>query len=319
MPIDERRLLALRRYEDVAAGVSERFLEERLGPARAFAIVSEPLSRRRRLGWVIVPSVGPEHGNLRRLETLVARRLAGEGFPVIRIRPDLHPVHGAIGELDLDARLAEVDDAVATVERAADVREIGLVGTLFGGAVAALATETLPAPPLALVEPVTRGRQYVREIVRRQAVADVVEASAADRAPTPQAVGSPLEELEAAGATSVRGLLLTKAGYERISAVSVEDALALFSGRSLVVGISPTGAASPRLRKLHEQLHARRPDARIEVVQDPLVAPFGEYYYRNDGAVRVDTRLDLDVRLAELITSWALQVSAPVAEGGADA
>lgn len=317
MPIDEQRLLELRRYEDAEAGVAERFLDGRIGPADAFGILTEPLAGARARGWVIAPSVGPEHGNLRRLETLVARSLAAAGFPVLRTRPDLHPVHGAIGEIDLSTRTVELDEAMRALFDETGAREVGLLGAIFGGAVAALAAERAGAPALAVVEPVTRGKQYLREITRRQAVAEVVGAGETDGNAPPASSESALDELERAGETSIRGLRLTKEQFDAVSAVSLDDALTSFSGSSFVVGVSPTGAASPRLRKLHERLLELGGDARIEVVEDELVAPFGEYYYRNAGPVRVDTRLALDQTLAALLTAWALDVAADVEDAAA--
>lgn len=303
MPIDERRLLDLRRYEDAETGVSERFLDGRVGPADAFAILTEPLGERRAQGWVIAPSVGPEHGNLRRLETLVARALAASGFPVLRIRPDLHPVHGAIGEIDLTTRVAEVDDGVAALAREGGTEAVGLLGAMFGGAVAALAVERTGASSLAVVEPVTRGRQYLREIMRRQAVADVVGAG---QDTGPAQAESAADELARRGEVSIRGLLLTKEQFDAVSAVSVEDALTSFNGRSLVVGFSPTGAPSPRLQKLSDRLAELGADSRLDVIAVDLAAPFGEYYYRNAGPVRIDTRLALDEQVAAHVVDWAL-------------
>lgn len=302
MPIDERRLLELRRYESAAAGVSERFLGARIGPVEAFGILTEPLAGGRSEGWVIAPSVGPEHGNLRRLETLVARALAASGFPVLRIRPDLHPEHGAIGEIDLAVRSAEVDDALAALVRETGVESVGLLGAMFGGAVATLAAERTGARSLALVEPVTRGRQYLREIMRRQAVADIVGAEGAVATPS---TASAADELERVGRTTIRGLLLTKAQHDAVSAVSLEDAVSSFTGRSLVLGLSPTGTPSPRLQKLFDRFVQLGGDARLEAISVELVAPFGEYYYRNAGSVRIDTRLALDEQLAAHLAAWA--------------
>ena len=44
----------------------------------------------------------------------------------------------------------------------------------------------------------------------------------------------------------------------------------------------------------------------MTTLQDPLPAPFGEYYYRNAGPIRIDTRLELDQRLSQATTAWAL-------------
>jgi hypothetical protein len=44
MPIDLERLRRQRRYEDPVAGISEEFLEHRLGPGDALAVLSACLS-----------------------------------------------------------------------------------------------------------------------------------------------------------------------------------------------------------------------------------------------------------------------------------
>ncbi len=219
-------------------------------------------------------------------------------------------MRGAIGEIDLSARVAELDDAVRLLEDETAAVDVGFLGAMFGGAVAALAAERTGASSLAVVEPVTRGKQYLREIMRRQAVAEVVGAGGERDGGPPAASGeSAVEELDRVGETSVRGLRLTKEQYDAVSAVSLDEALTSFAGSSLVVGVSPTGAASPRLRKLHERLVELGGDARLEVVEDELVAPFGEYYYRNAGPVRIDTRLALDQALAALLAQWALEAA----------
>jgi len=310
MPIDSQRLTRLRRYEDAGAELYEEYLERRLGPGRALGLLGGPRRAPNPLGWVIVPSIGPEHGNLRRLETLVARSLAAAGFSTLRIRPDLHPVRGAIGEIDLSTRIVEVDEAVDVMSGERGVQGVGLLGILFGGTVATLAGERLAAPGLALVEPVVRGKRYVRETVRRQAVAELIAATG-DGEPRRELdeagpARRPLDELAAAGETSIRGLRLTREQFERISEIDLTEELVTYRGASLIVGISPSGSASPGIRKLHAQLGSLGGRASLEELEDPLPAPFGEYYYRNAGAVRIDTRLELDQRISGAVTTWAL-------------
>lgn len=312
MPIDFERLSRLRRYEDPAAGISEEFVERRIGPDRALALLSAPLAEPRTTGWVISPSIGPEHGNLRRLETLLAGGLAAAGFPTLRIRPDLHPVHGPAGEIDVSTRLADVSDAVTVLGDESGVESVGLLGVLFGGTVAALAAEQLEVPELALIEPVSRGKRYIRETIRRQAIAelmasvDVTPADPGAELEAPTSAHRPLEELTAQGQTSVRGLRLSLPEYEHISEIDLARDLRTFRGRSLLIGISPSGSAPSGLDKLRAQLNALGGDVTLATLQDPLPAPFGEYYYRNAGPIRIDTRLELDQRLARATTAWAI-------------
>ena len=325
MAIDDKRLSELRRYEDPAAGVSEEFLEERIGPGRSLALLSSPLGERRSAGWLIVPSIGPEHGNLRRLETMLARSLAAAGFPTLRIRPDVHPTRGALGEIDVTSRLVEADEAVDRIGALTGVDTIGLAGMLFGGTVAALVADRLGTAGLALVEPVTRGKRYVRETVRRQAVAELM-ASAEDDAGASEPgeldeagpASRPLEDLAANGTTTIRGLRLSQDQFDLISAIDLERDLESFRGSSLLVGISPTGVAQPGLRKLATKLETLEGRVSLQTFEDPLPAPFGEYYYRNAGPVRIDTRLELDQRIAALAASWAIEeLGGPTREAAA--
>jgi hypothetical protein len=313
MPIDLERLSRHRRYEDPAAGISEEFLERRLGDGRTLTILSRPLARPQPLGWVISPSIGPEHGNLRRLETLLARGLASAGFPTLRLRPDLDPTHGAQGQIDLSARLADVEEAVGLLPEQGSMSRVGLLGAMSGGLVAALAADRLELAELALVEPVVRGKRYIRETIRRQAVAELMASAdgAADgestEAADPGSSQRPLEEMAAESETFVRGLRLSREEYDRICEIDLVEDLRAFRGRSLLVGISPTGAVPTSLEKLVARLEALEGEVTLETLEDPLPAPFGEYPFRNAGPIRIDTRLELDQRLTDVTTAWALQ------------
>ena len=292
-------LSAHRRYEDPEADLFEEFAERRLGPGGAFALLAGPLAERRPLAWAICPTIGPEQGNLRRLEALVARRLAGSGFEVARIRPDVHPLHG---EISLPTRLAELEDAVDLL-RGRGAGRVGLVGTLFGGTVAALAAERLEVAALALVEPAVRGRQYARELLRREAVADLMADEEGD-------AEGPKRELAATGRVTIRGLQLTTEAFETLGAVDLTSELRSFAGRSLLVGVSPSGEPGPGLRKLRDRLAELGGDVTVAGLADPLYAPLGEYYYRDAGLLRLDTRLELDGRIADAVAGWALDPAA---------
>jgi hypothetical protein len=309
MPIDLECLRRQRRYEDRSARISEEFLEQRLGPGGALAVLSAPLADAVPHGWVISP--GPDHGNLRRLETLLARQLAAAGFPTLRVRPDVNLQSGPVGEIDLSTRLADAEEAVSALTEASGVPTVGVVGALSGGMVAALLAERLGLPELALIEPVSRGKRYIRETIRRQAIAELIASAhgagngdGAEWEP-PESAQRPLEELAAAGETWVRGLRLTSSEYDRIGAVDLARDMVAFGGRSLLIGISPSGSVSSELERLCAHLEALGGDVTLEIVEDPLPAPFGEYPFRNAGPIRIDTRLELDQRLARVTTAWA--------------
>ena len=300
MPIDDQTLTRLSRYEDPEAGIYEQFAAARLGPGRSLALLAGPLDGGHELAWAICPTVGPEHGNLRRLEALVARTLAAGGFASVRIRPDADAVHV---DIDPARRAAELDAAVELLRAETGVEAVGLAGVLFGGTLAALAADRAGATALALIQPVTRGRQYGRELLRREAVAQLM----AEEGAVPEGA---MHDLETTGEASIRGLRLSREAFEAISAVKLVEELR-FRGRALLVDISPGGGVSPGVHKLADRIGELGGEATVEPVQDPLYAPLGEYYYRDAGLLRVDTRLELDRRLADLVTAWAQTAVAP--------
>lgn len=306
--VDHERLTQLRRCIDLESGVVEEFLTQRIGPSESLALLSSPLRDPRGLGWVICPSLGPEHGNLRRLEALLARSLAAVGFPVLRVRPDVHPTRGAHGEIDLSARLMEVGEAAALLREECGIDTVALLGVLFGATLALLSAERLDAAALVLVEPVLRGKRYVRETVRRQAIAELMVRADDDEpsASTHHTSSNPLGELASLGQTWVRGLLLTREEYDRIAEIDLLEQEFRVRGSSLLIGVSSSGALSSGAARLRDSLLELGADIHVERLDDPLPAPLGEYYYRNAGAVRVDTRLDLDLRISSTTTTWAV-------------
>jgi hypothetical protein len=177
--------------------------------------------------------------------------------------------------------------------------------------VAAMVADRLGSPELALIEPVSSGKRYIRETIRRQAIAELIASAdgaaygTASESEAPESAQRPLEELVATGETWVRGLRLTSTEYDRIDAVDLARDMRAFSGRSLLIGISPSGSVPTGLDKLRAHLEALGGNVTLEMLEDPLPAPFGEYPFRNAGPIRIDTRLELDQRLARVTTDWA--------------
>jgi hypothetical protein len=300
--VDIASVARLRCYEEPELGISESFADTLLGPSDSFAIVTLPSGDVADTGFVVCPSLGVEQGHLRRLEALTARRLAAKGFPIVRIRPNPPTIDGLLGAIDLTARLGEVEDAVDLLRSTAAPQRVGLIGALFGATVSALACERLGLPSLVLVDPVVRGKQYMRESLRRHAIAELVAAIQERGGSVSQ---RPLDELAAKGWTSIRGLRLTSAEFEAISAVNLLEDVRSFQGPSLLVGITPSGNPPPGLRQLAEHLRALGGETTVEVLAEVLPVPFGEFYFAAAGSVRIDTRLELDQRLADLVVEWA--------------
>jgi hypothetical protein len=123
-----------------------------------------------------------------------------------------------------------------------------------------------------------------------------------------------MHDLSASGLAWIRGLSLTQAAFDAISSVKLVEDLRAFAGRALLVDISPGGIVSPGVQKLADRLGELRAEVAVEPISDPLHAPLGEYYYRDAGLLRIDTRLELDKRVADVISTWALRRSATASQ-----
>jgi hypothetical protein len=292
----------LRRYDDRELGITEEFLTQRLGRTGAIGVLTRPLDESLPEAWLICPSLGSEQASLRRLEALVARTLAAAGLPTLRIRHDAQRIRA----LSLTDRLSEAEDAVAFLSENLPVARMGLAGALFGGTIAALICDRLELASLVLWEPVERGERYLSTALRFQRIAGLV-AGAGSR---PQRTDSASDELTRDGFTVVRGFRLSQEDYQEIKTVDLSRDVKRYCGRSLLVGLSADGSASASLRRLAEHFTALGGDVRLEIVEESLEMPFGEHYYRNVDVRRIDTRLELDRKLAEITTVWASEAVA---------
>lgn len=155
---------------------------------------------------------------------------------------------------------------------------------------------------MALIEPVLDGRQYVRDMLRREQVAELM-ATAETAAAPPASVN---DRLAADGHVTIRGLRLSRAELERVESVDLLSEVGAFDGRALLVGVSPGGRVPGPLRRLRERLEGLGSDVTLELVEQELETPFGDYYYRNVGMVRIDTRLEVDRAIADATAAWAL-------------
>jgi hypothetical protein len=311
--IDEALLGHLRRYEAPEAGISEEFLP--LGPdsTTTLAVLTEPLGEKRSVAWIICPSLGKERSYLRRLEALLARRLAAGGFSTLRLRGGCENDGGTTKELSLAGRLAEAEQAVDALVSRTGIAMIGAAGVLAGGMVAALTSERLGLHLHAGLQPVIRGRQYLKDALRMQSVAALVEGE--DGRP-PVSTRKALDELETQGWTVIRGFRLSRHDHDEISAADLTKDMQSFQGTSLLIGISRSGKPGSDLSAFSSHLEAIGGHSSVRAIEDPLVAPFGECYFRDDGLVRVDTRLPLDRKLADALVEWSATGEKELAQPG---
>jgi predicted esterase YcpF (UPF0227 family) len=293
------RLARLRSYQDLKGGFCEEFLKNPVGPEASWAILTLPLQRAARGACLVCSSFGPEAGTHRRLELLTAHALAQHGFATLRIRRGERAPEPA---MDVKTRLAELTAAVDVLAE----RELplsGLIGVGFGGTMAGHAAQELTPEAVAVVEPIVRGNQFLEESLQRHAVVELMTAAEIARERRTRA-DKPKSELAARGVTTVRGYRLTRADADQMAAIDLVEDLGGYRGRVLVVSISAAGTAPETVVQVVERRKQGGAQTALEIVQEALPMPFGEYYFTGTPPSKVDTRFWLDRRLADLVAVW---------------
>ena len=320
MGVNVDMLTRYKGYEDPSAGITEEFLQPRLGLGRTVAILARPLGSPRPVGFVICHSFAMEQIHLTRFDAFMARTLAAAGFPVLRFHGQGYgDSERDMSDIGLSSHLAEGTDAVALMAAQDDVHEVGIMGARLGGMVAALVADAQNLPYLALWDPVVAGAQYMRDFLRSQLVHKMVQDAAqaglgraSDESPGSEhgsGIGDPRRQLETVGRADIKGFPLTRQAFDDLSAVNLAKDIQRFRGKSLVLALSRAERMSPSLTKLETRLQELGGECTAQVVIDKSASQFGQHHHSNlPGGIKVDLQFELTRMLGELTAAWATGV-----------
>ena len=302
--IDQRALTNLRRFDDPRVGVSEEFLTPIIGGAGTLAVLTRPLGNALPTGWVLCHSLGLEQLHLCRLEAELARALAARGFSVLRYHGQGYgDSERGMAEISLTSHLADASDAVDLMAGLEGVERVGVIGSRFGAAVAALTADGKGLPWMVLLDPPTRGSQYIRDFMLMGVFAKML-----GKAEGEEPAERLLAELDANGFADVKGFYLTRRAYDEISALSLTKEVVRFRGASLLIAVTRAGKPGPGVPKLAAHLRSLGADCSVEVLADKYATEFGQYHFRfleATGAKR-DIRLDLDASILRATVDWCV-------------
>lgn len=307
-----RSLASLAEAEDPGAGIRERFLTPTIGGGRTVAVLAMPLGDRRPTGWVVCHSYGMEQVNLATHEVSAARRLAAQGFPVLRYHGQGYgdselPAEG----VGLDSHLRDALDAAEVLVQTAGVTEIGFLGARFGGSVAALAADRLGTAALVAWDPVVRGSSYARSLLTLSVLFELMHRQRGEEAPDPKHV------LEERGVLDVQGLPLTREMHQELVGFDLVERLASFRGRSLVVQVSKGTQPRPDVERLVARLRDLGGTSDLQVVTDERANQFGEPRYRPaSGGHKFDTQALLGEALIAGMAGWCADESRASGDAG---
>ena len=109
---------------------------------------------------------------------------------------------------EVATHLSDTIDAVTALRSLSGVRDIGLVGSRFGAAIATLAAGPARASYLALVDPAVSGRRYIRNLMRARAIVELTTGHPESQ-PTMDDTPEPADAIRQGGSINVRGFLIT--------------------------------------------------------------------------------------------------------------
>jgi alpha/beta superfamily hydrolase len=314
VPLDEALLHHHRRYESPETGISEEFLQPILGSGRTVAVLSRPIGDAHRVGWVISHSFAMEQIHLSRLDTQLARALSASGFPVLRFHGQGYGDSiGGMEGISMTSHLADASDAVDLMMEQDGVETVGVMGSRFGGTIAALTADRKRLPFMAAWEPIINGKLYVRDFFRSRVFSEIVlqagKGSSTD-------VDQLRRELESTGRVDVKGFELTRTAHDEISALDLVRDMQNFAGSGLLVGISRSGTPSSAVTKLAGRLEQLGADISLDGIAEPNAAQFGQFHFRavDGGRGKIDTQIELTAAICSMASRWTrMKVGAPVA------
>lgn len=294
-------LLRLRTFSDPRIGIAERFLTPTIGGGRTVAVYSSPLGAPREGGWVMCHPFGMDQINLQPFEVPFARRVSAAGFPVLRYHAqgfgdsELPTEH-----ITVDSQIGDAVEAVQLLREVSGVRRVGLFGTRFGGAVAAMAAERTGADALVLWDPVVSGRRYATRLARFSSASELVTRGRA------QVKGqNPMAVLEETGVLDVQGVPVPKDLFEAFARLDLKQDLSAFRGGSVVVQVSSARKPRPDLEKFVDHLNELGGQSRLEIVVDHQADKFGQPRLIGNGdGTKADTMSSLAESLIGSTTSW---------------
>ena len=209
--------------------------------------------------------LGVEQIALYRAEVLNARAAAAAGIPVFRYHARGHgDSAGDFSAVDFAGLVEDALSAAAEARRLARREHTAWLGVRFGGLVAARA---VPADPtsraLALWEPAHRPPDYFRGQLRSMLFSQVAQGERPDAT-----VDQLVERLERDGKVDVHGYYLHRRIVDSSRDEDLSQALATWSGPTLVVQIENRARLGPRTAALVAELEAHGARVTSSIVRD---------------------------------------------------
>ncbi|HVR79560.1 MAG TPA: alpha/beta hydrolase [Acidimicrobiia bacterium] len=186
---------------DRNTGVEERVRFVGPGGQYVFAVSYTPLAGESRGGVIVSPSLLADRVRTYRAEVELARRLAADGFSVVRYdyRGFGHS-DGVTGEATIESMVADLESVHREILSPIADMPLVQVGVRFGSVIAAAGAEKLGGD-VVLWDPALNARSYLRESFRAHMIGRINHETSAE---------TPLRQLEEKGEADVLGYTVSQ-------------------------------------------------------------------------------------------------------------
>lgn len=240
---------------------------------RLFGILHQPAAPNRQ-GFVFCHPFAEEKLWAHRVFVNYARILCDAGYTVLRFDFMGHgDSSGRFEESTVESRLADIACAVRTLStEAGRLGRIGLLGLRFGATLAALAADRdHQLKPLVLWEPIDKGAQHMKELIRIN-----LSTQTAVYKEIRENTETLVARMKEGGTINIDGYEIRHPLYEQMTAIALSERKSDYSGPVLAVQVNKSkGMGIKRIDKLA----ARYPSAQVrDVVEQPFWKEIREYY-----------------------------------------
>jgi len=200
---------------------------------RLFAVLNSPDKNSLNKGIIFCHPYGEEKQLSHRVFVRFARELCNNGFYVLRF--DFYGYGDSGGNFEdtnLETQVTNAINAIDLVEGQLGIRKVCLLGLRWGGTVAALTAERdARVENLILWAPITNGKEYIEELIKKQLLSNLINRNAA------ASKSQIFEEIRSKGFFNIEGHPLTMASVEEMSGINLTTQLSNFKGNAFIVTI----------------------------------------------------------------------------------
>jgi pimeloyl-ACP methyl ester carboxylesterase len=228
-----------------------------------YGVHYRPRGAARRLGLVVVPSIGRERLRAYRESGNLARDVARGGFHALRYDPRGEgESSGGFADATVASRARDVVLAVRELRARTGVEEVALLGLQAGAMPAVLAAADAGATRLLLVDPILAPKPYAKNLLRSNIIlqsqyfGEVLETEVQLR-----------ERLSRGRPVSIYGFQMGLPLLEELERLDLEAALSGYAGRSALLYLAPRQAPPKKELLSSAELLSRRGRSETVCVQ----------------------------------------------------